>query len=98
MVTAPDLLDWSATTMMYDPDIECCGCLRRISGANVWLCDNCVQIATELGYEVDCAHHPGDEVARILWDKALERQRAETAKRSDGQAQPEDSPRRGDQA
>jgi hypothetical protein len=74
--------------MMYDPEPnECAGCLRKISAPNVWLCDTCVQVAVELGYEATPYHHPGDEVTKILWDKAMERQRAETEKRRHGTGQ-----------
>ena len=58
---------------------ECTGCLRRISGPNLWLCDPCVAIAVEAGFEATPHHYPGDECAEFLWKKALEAQRAKTA-------------------
>lgn len=65
---------------MYDPEPpECAGCLKKIGGPNVWLCDECVKTAEELGLEATPFHHPGDDVTRILWDKAMERQRAKTS-------------------
>jgi hypothetical protein len=63
----------------YDPEpLECAGCLRKISAPNVWLCGECMQTAEELGLDVTSFHHPGNDVTKILWDKAMERQRAKT--------------------
>lgn len=48
---------------------ECCGCLRKIKAPNLWLCDPCVSIAVEAGFEATPFHHPGRECADFLWNK-----------------------------
>jgi hypothetical protein len=77
---------------MQDPEPpECAGCLRLIAGPNLWLCDECVSTAVELGLEAEPSHHPGDEVVKILWEKAKERQCAKITRRDDEEAGPQGS-------
>jgi hypothetical protein len=70
---------------------ECAGCLRSIGGPNLWLCDECVSIAVEAGFEAEPSHHPGKEVEDFLWKKTLERQRAKITRRNDEEAGPQGS-------
>lgn len=78
MVTEHGLLDWFEVSMRDPEPPECAGCLRRIGGANLWLCDPCVAKALAAGFEATPHHHPGKDCTEYLWKKTLEAQRAKT--------------------
>ena len=64
---------------MLDPEPhECAGCLRKLRPPNNWLCDPCVSIAVEAGFEATPFHHPGKECVDYLWDVAMGRRNAKT--------------------
>jgi hypothetical protein len=66
--------------MSFDPEPpECCCCLANLSPPNNWVCGKCIEIAAQLGYEIDGFTHPGDAIAEAVWKKVLEMQRAQTS-------------------
>lgn len=71
---------------LYPPSAECEVCCGGCRVGGQWICDKCRDIAVELGIEVDQFHCPSEEVRKKIWDVMMERQRAETKRRSDEQA------------